>query len=858
MSRSFERYLFRDQVEALALPCDSTPDDYERYYIRSAVDIMRRAAAAASPGENVAASSTEAETSYKLACYTKAIKVLYDRKDKPPTTADDMTNLVFTIGRIINGGQALLLTCEGQPRENVEAAIGHFAAEMLERLTEPQCFDPVETVALIEYRLRYIRPFFKGTRRSIPEALLSFFLMCDGLRLPEYIDWQRFSKVGRQLLDTKDMQKNIEELVRDIGELRKDRRFTDWVEAFRAQFRPPVCGLAAAAEIPKDPWQVKDSTALDRHSTTYKAEYVTRRPEEIDLLRLATGKRPERLVVFKPERMALHETIAAAVTKMQMPIPTDFLRVEILGPNSLFHQAILPRVRNAFPEERFEEDRRIFCEYVNHIIDDHFHIQNPHMEIRAQLEQAKNDIINRINEGHYKPRLAESRDALHHLVADDLLRQRYQKEVRTIVDQEIEAYLDVRPELRLPLKPDGERLAWVTVGGPASGKSTLERLIEFEYKEFVGSTCPLCQINSDHYKPLLLPKTPDDPEHGARTYWESGQVRQRIIDRLEEMIDREHKAPDFWVSTMTPSPERMKIVGKGGAKVNIYLVSCSVEGESGAVQRAYKRATNADPCNEDYLRFMSTKDILENHRKASELLPAALKAKRRYVRLYSTASWPTVLMASMDSYNREMRIFDAQAFIRFVRKGFINKDASADNQVYRGVSEREVAAALCEYPKANVSLNLRYSQEAPNRIVDRFRKMKDDETNTEKETRELLLESQPETYMWVGHDRAIIRDFVTFVAAFGGQMAEAILIEVGKRWPLSVRDYIGHELLEVDKKGNVYYPSSEDPINRLNDPILRAIIDKAASTLKKEANHEQDRPAAYNARVQEQPDLPAT
>jgi hypothetical protein len=286
-------------------------------------------------------------------------------------------------------------------------------------------------------------------------------------------------------------------------------------------------------------------------------------------------------------------------------------------------------------------------------------------------------------------------------------------------------------------------------------------MIVREYAELVGSTSPLCQINSDHYKPLLLPKTGEDPEHGAKTYWESGQVRQRAVDRLDEMIDQD-RAPDFWVSTMTPSPERMQIAGKGGAKVNIYVVTCPVE-------RAYRRATNPDPRNEDYLRFLSTESILENHKQVSALLPSALAEARRDLRIYDTATRPTVLIASMDSYHRELRVFDAGAFVAFVRQSFINEKAAAPEQVYVGVDDRKVAAALCEYPKIEVSLNFRYCEATPNLALLRIRTMPipvEEGGLTKQQAdqlRQLMLTSQPEAYLWVGEGRALIPDFQAFV-----------------------------------------------------------------------------------------------
>ena len=72
------------------------------------------------------------------------------------------------------------------------------------------------------------------------------------------------------------------------------------------------------------------------------------------------------------------------------------------------------------------------------VMDDHFHLECRNVEIRGLLKHARETIVKRINakdkEQRYDPRLIESREVLKQLVADGLLRRRYQKLIRTIVD----------------------------------------------------------------------------------------------------------------------------------------------------------------------------------------------------------------------------------------------------------------------------------------------------------------------------------------------------------------------------------------------------------------------------------------
>jgi hypothetical protein len=336
---------------------------------------------------------------------------------------------------------------------------------------------------------------------------------------------------------------------------------------------------------------------------------------------------------------------------------------------------------------------------------------------------------------------------------------------------------------------------------------------------------------------MLLSVTEGGAQFGSLTKYESLHVRELIMGRLKEMIVSDNQAPDFLISTMAPTKERMDPAGEGGAKVNLYFVTCLPEV---AVQRAFDRARDKSNI-EDYNRYMTTKEILESHRKASVMLPESLALARRDLRLFDTSKRPTTLVATMDSHNKEMRIFSPKVFLSFVRKSFINTDAKSSAQLYPvEVSDRDWAAALCKYQDAKVSFNFRYSEEHgfPNPMLQHIKEFPRTQDERENEVRKMMHDSLPETYLWVGHDRAIVSDFSTFVTAFGKRMAEAMLIELGSRWPLAVRNYAGCELFSVDKMTPIRYfnPGQEQDTV---DFDLRAILSKVVPAI--EANRKGNR-----------------
>jgi hypothetical protein len=821
----YNHFRFPEVVSALALP-DKDERRCEPYYIRTSLDNMRRVTMRRTDGGSV----TEEEISYRLACYTNAIKELFANRGTFFFSNYQLIQFIIDIIEIINGGLPLARICGDVAAYKVDGALQQFAEELRQRLNEPTDYDPIETIALIEYRLRYARSFFRPVDRGVSEALSAFVLMRLGLRLPSYLGVVELASAAAFLPPNKRPLSAVEELAKAISTLRETAQFKVWVETIRAQFHERKREQIVFVR-PSDPYKVPDITQFDYQSTCYDESLITRKRQDIDRLRAASGRSTENVVVFRPERMALQETIAAAVTNIWMEKPAEFLRDFVLSKRGLFHEKILPRVGKVLPKDRYIHVIKTFDSYIDYIIDDHFHIMNPHMESRKTLALARTSIIKQITKGVYNPRLAESRELLRTLVSDDLIRRHFQRQVRPIVDQEIDAFLAIKTGLRLQLKSNADRYTWVLAGGMASGKSTLERRIMREIHK-ISEPNRVCVINPDHYIFLLLEQLDDDPGYGSKTGAECDLIRDLALGRLETMIKND-RAPDFLMTTRAPVPLRMRLARAGGAKVNLYVVSCPVEGPAGAAQRALARAN--DPGSIDaFNRFISTRRLLDAHRSVSTELPKAISggAGRLFddLRIFNTASTPAILAASMDSHNRELQVFDPKGLIEFIRKSFLNTLATCESELYTGVDARRVTATLCDYHKAGVCFNFRYSAQVPDRNSERTELAADISKGPQAE--ESVSNLHGGTYMWIGHERAEIRDFETYANVFDHDICEALLIELVNRWPLTVRSYAGEVLLRVDSKKNVQQMHPNKP----RDAKSRAMLHKAISTLHKESS----------------------
>ena len=304
------------------------------------------------------------------------------------------------------------------------------------------------------------------------------------------------------------------------------------------------------------------------------------------------------------------------------------------------------------------------------------------------------------------------------LVADRLLREYYQARIRHIVDSEINNYIDDNPSRGLILKANPNRIAWVTVGGTASGKSSLATLIDVERKKY-GEISPVCYVNPDDYRELLLEKTEGPADsflHGSFTHSEAIRITEIIIDRLWLMVkDRgdEGYAPDMWIDMVSSTDKRrMGLAGYKGAHVRIYVASCPAEE---AVKRAYERAEKRGGPDEG--RYVPTEKVLNSHRSVSHALPKVLSEGPCVLRLFDTCPDKKVyghtdyggmlLTASASGFDTNLEIHEPSSFIAFVKKVALDHHATGPDALYSSEEKTVplIAKTLIAYVSRGIILN---------------------------------------------------------------------------------------------------------------------------------------------------------
>jgi hypothetical protein len=238
---------------------------------------------------------------------------------------------------------------------------------------------------------------------------------------------------------------------------------------------------------------------------------------------------------------------------------------------------------------------------------------------------------------------------------------------------------------------------YVTIGGPASGKSSIGKTM------FVDDVIDICKINPDDYKTLLFELDHKGsayipPNFAALTHDESSYVSDLILHRLSDMM-KVNAAPDIWLDVVKPSKNKLDRLSYGGARIIARMASCDADI---AVTRAHMRGNNKD--GPDYNRFVPTVEILRGHLEATRLIIDTIINYPIELKIYSTAPQQNCV-ALVRPHNKVLTIHDPAAFCQIIKKEFLNINATNAVELYDNQKlSKNIAGALYKYFSKNISL----------------------------------------------------------------------------------------------------------------------------------------------------------
>jgi HEAT repeat protein len=620
--------------------------------------------------------------------------------------------------------------------------------------------------ALIHYRVSMTGRFFKDGNRRIALALETFVMMRNRHELPGFYneaDWKIAAPITF---------KNEESLAY-VNDLTEDARFLKWYYKYSQLFGAEKEWNPKVEKIePKDPWSVMAQGALTRalesEHTIYDAKNIFQIPGVLRAYVQKTGIEVKKMVVFKPERVLLHEVIAAVVTRVALPDGDEegVTLGKIVGQvvNSVEGKEAFQTFAGEIDEryESFKEiiSRRIKRSVTSGVKDDQY----------AKLINKYTNLL-----GHYyevskkRMRVEEEQKVLADLVAWELLKREYQADIEAMVSQEMMVLEKGKDEIEskvidalrsryiaskenealrrkytmnfLTTHTGSDRAIWVLAGGPASGKTSIFRKevkgkLLFEEKD--NNNIDACNINPDIFKPLLL-KLGED-YHAARTHEESSHVKDLVLKKLEYMLDKTEKGPSMVLDVVNPDLKKFETILKGNPKINLYTTTCPVTDEvmnkvevidevevikevkiPGSITRAFYRASkefdDKGGKNPDYGRYVPSHIVLDGHKKVSECFPGFIKSGRySIIELYDNTTRESKKVCHLKG--KALEIDNFSRFIEFLKKRHINTKAYSAETVYgkkyvdsstRRLKPEHVASSLAEYLKSGIIINYKHN-----------------------------------------------------------------------------------------------------------------------------------------------------
>jgi len=492
-------------------------------------------------------------------------------------------------------------------------------------------------------------------------------------------------------------------------------------------FRPsPAWKAAPLLDIHKFIKDIETNMPKDAHFSLLDPAYITRNITEIREIFSAIGiqnhdatdtngaaRQLRNLVVFKPERLLLHEVIVQATTQLQIENDNEFKAIV----RSLYEKA-KQEVQNKNKE--FDKAIEYFQDVVKQEISNNKDNYNNSFKFTQLVMPIFKTVAERARDKKYIPGKYihdETVDSVvSKIIADDLIRKHLAVEINTIVTSHIEEILKLGQFTQLPLYSSSmrqdifialtrytniEKITFMVAGGPASGKGILTERIAAMLKDNQMEIKNFAMIAPDRYKIVLggaesLGK--DQSYHGTLTQEECRLIAENCRDRIMEMLKLNH-APNTFIEMLVPYEDKVELGTYDGGKFRVYVASAD---PILAVEGSFKRF-------QEIGRFVPKEYVLEGQKRVSAYIPKFIRENQnKYtdirLEIHDTtgafddpaAKYRNPVAIIEPSIN-SVTLFDISKMFDFLKKEDINPNAKSPEEVYAKSSDvKELAKKLKE------------------------------------------------------------------------------------------------------------------------------------------------------------------
>ena len=378
-------------------------------------------------------------------------------------------------------------------------------------------------------------------------------------------------------------------------------------------------------------------------------------------------------VAFRPERLALHESIVGVITTVQVENEEEMQEVV-----KRVHERVL---QTTVIDDLHRMREQIQIQVAESLTD---YLSNPEGIFDPIVKESFMTVKNRRSGyafGQYKPGYSEH-DAMIALATDRLFATKATLQLKTSVRNIIEK--DTSLKLIAPPSPT-ERLTLMVTGGISSGKGSSVATMKLSADNAGIKWKNIAKVNGDSLKTLLL----DPHEVKAELFSQLAQEEASVLSKikikgeLRQMIIDE-KAPHMFFDQTRIEQDAIWGVKKGGKVVGL-IVSTDVES---AITRAAIRGNETG-------RYESTQNIVGNHKAVAEELVTALPPLKGFpaqFTLYDNNGdrdhLPEVVM-TIDTANKQIEVIDESKLQSFVKKCTINSIVSGPSGLYTGTKTND-------------------------------------------------------------------------------------------------------------------------------------------------------------------------
>lgn len=379
---------------------------------------------------------------------------------------------------------------------------------------------------------------------------------------------------------------------------------------------------------------------------------------------------PKEYVAYRPERMILHESIAAVSIQLQL-----FDEKEMQKVTREISEAAIAEL-SAFSLERRRASLQIHCDdlITRYLAGDDICGEEDGEKIIEICEQIKSCPA---KFGQYIPGYT-AKHAMLARATDILFTEKTQDIITYLVQEQIDARTDLK---RLIIPEHNARYTFMVNGGPASGKGSSVANIVASAADVGIDWNNVVKINTDSYKPLLLEPGSVKPElYSQLAQEEAATVHQLVQKRLTAMAENK-QAPHTFIDQVFPGTDKLRYGLIQGGCVRGIVVSTEV---ADALTRSCERGEEDGALG----RYESTEGLLRLHKASTEQLPSNLAQFPGENIQFSVVDnnvpygEQATQFMTIDMLEKKINITSPEKLNHFVKKTSIRPDAKYDQQLY--------------------------------------------------------------------------------------------------------------------------------------------------------------------------------